>query len=228
MTFGVPPMIPLLTTTSTVMCPHGGRRMLTTTNTEALVDGAPVLLQTDHASDRRLPVHAGRRPDALRDDPLGRPARRRRRSTSVPVLLQTSVGLCFNAAQAPQGVGDRGADAATRAWDVMNSHGALQRPPSRVPVPHRHRRPHRRAGIGCRARARRAAATAADQPRRAPVPARVRRRRAQAGVRAGVRRAARRGQGAHHAGAVALARPAAHGRDDRGRRGDSTRRRRSR
>ena len=78
--------------------------MLTTTNTEALVDGAPVLLQTDHASCRRLPVHAGRRLHALRSDPLGRRRRRRRRSTSVPVLLQTSVGLCFNAAQAPQGV----------------------------------------------------------------------------------------------------------------------------
>ena len=40
-------MIPLLTTMSTVMCPHGGQAVLITTNTEALVDGAPVLLQTD-------------------------------------------------------------------------------------------------------------------------------------------------------------------------------------
>ena len=30
-------MIPMLTTTSTVMCPHGGMAMLITSNTQALV-----------------------------------------------------------------------------------------------------------------------------------------------------------------------------------------------
>ena len=40
-------MIPILTTTSTVMCPHGGQALLLTSNTEALIDGAPALLQTD-------------------------------------------------------------------------------------------------------------------------------------------------------------------------------------
>src|SRR2546421_657908 len=40
-------MIPLLTTTSTVMCPHGGQATLGTTNTDAVIDGAPALLQTD-------------------------------------------------------------------------------------------------------------------------------------------------------------------------------------
>lgn len=37
----------LLNTMSTVMCPHGGKVVLTTTNTTVLVNGAPALLMTD-------------------------------------------------------------------------------------------------------------------------------------------------------------------------------------
>ena len=94
-------MIPILTTTSTVMCPHGGMAQLITTNTEALVDGAPMLLATD--------VHpiVGCTFTPVSYSPCLTirwvSAATRTSIRNVPVLLQTSVGLCLNAAQAPQG-----------------------------------------------------------------------------------------------------------------------------
>jgi hypothetical protein len=96
-------MIPLLTTTSTVMCPHSGQAMLTTTNTEALVDGAPVLLQTDQHPVVGCPFTVGvvYTPCVLIRWSTGAT---QTKIHEVPVLLQTSIGVCFNAAQAPQGV----------------------------------------------------------------------------------------------------------------------------
>jgi len=94
-------MIPILTTTSTVMCPHGGMAQLVTTNAEMLIRGAPALLQTDLHPVVGCPFTpvayslcvsirwvSGATQTSVRN---------------VPVLLQTSVGLCLNAAQAPQG-----------------------------------------------------------------------------------------------------------------------------
>jgi hypothetical protein len=94
-------MIPILTTTSTVMCPHAGQAQLITTNTEAKVDGAPMLLQTDvhpvvgctftpvvYSPCVAIRWISGAAQTQIR---------------GVPVLLQNSVGLCLNAAQAPQG-----------------------------------------------------------------------------------------------------------------------------
>jgi hypothetical protein len=94
-------MIPMLTTASTVMCPHGGMAQLITTNTEALIDGAPVLLQTDMHPIIGCPFT----PVAYTPCVLIRWVTAATKTTihDVPVLLQTSVGLCLNAAQAPQG-----------------------------------------------------------------------------------------------------------------------------
>jgi len=94
-------MIPILTTTSTVICPHGGMAQLLTTNTEALIDGAPALLQTDvhpivgcpFTPVVYTPCVSIRWVTAATQTSV----------RNVPVLLQTSVGLCLNAAQAPQG-----------------------------------------------------------------------------------------------------------------------------
>ena len=94
-------MIPILTTTSTVMCPHGGMAQLVTTNTDALIDGAPALLQTDvhpivgctFTPVSYSPCLTIRWVSAATQTSI----------RNVPVLLQTSVGLCLNAAQAPQG-----------------------------------------------------------------------------------------------------------------------------
>jgi hypothetical protein len=94
-------MIPILTTTSTVMCPHGGMAQLLTTNTEALIDGAPALLQTDIHPIVGCPFT----PVAYSPCVSIRwvTAATQTSVHNVPVLLQTSVGLCLNAAQAPQG-----------------------------------------------------------------------------------------------------------------------------
>jgi len=95
-------VIPILTTTSTVMCPHGGMAQLFTTNTEALVDGAPVLLQTDVHPIVGCPFT----PVAYSPCVLIRwiTAATQTSLRNVPVLLQTSVGLCLNGAQVPQGM----------------------------------------------------------------------------------------------------------------------------
>ena len=96
-------MIPILTTASTVMCPHGGSLKLTTSNQIAIISGAPALLLTD--------VHqVGGCPFLL---PNGKPqpcvtARWTSGATQaklwdIPMLLQNSVGLCFSAEQIPQG-----------------------------------------------------------------------------------------------------------------------------
>jgi hypothetical protein len=94
-------MIPILTTTSIVMCPHGGMAQLITANTEALIEGAPALLQTDVHPIVGCPFT----PVAYSPCVLVRwiTAATRTSIRNVPVLLQTSVGLCLNAAQAPQG-----------------------------------------------------------------------------------------------------------------------------
>lgn len=95
-------MTPVLTTTSTVMCPHSGLANLTTSNTLWLVAGAPVLLITDLHTVSGCSFAPGSVPTpclmirwvtaATQTNVFG-----------IPVLLQTSVGLCLNAAQAPQG-----------------------------------------------------------------------------------------------------------------------------
>jgi hypothetical protein len=94
-------MIPILTMASTVVCPHGGMAQLITTNTEALIEGAPVLLQTDLHPIVGCPFT----PVAYSPCVLIRwiTAATQTSVHNVPVLLQTSVGLCLNAAQAPQG-----------------------------------------------------------------------------------------------------------------------------
>ena len=94
-------MIPILTTSSIVMCPHAGQAQLITTNTEAKVDGAPILLQTDvHPVVGCTFTPVAYSPCVTIRWVTGAVQTNIR---GVPVLLQNSVGLCLNAAQAPQG-----------------------------------------------------------------------------------------------------------------------------
>ena len=95
-------MSPMLTTTSTVMCPHAGQAILTTSDTQALVDGAPVLLLTDQHAIAGCAFAPGgvlspcvtiQWVTGATQSLIG----------GVPALLQTSVGLCLNALQVPQG-----------------------------------------------------------------------------------------------------------------------------
>lgn len=94
-------MIPILTTSSTVMCPHGGQAQLFSSNTSASIDGSPILLQSDQHPIAGCSFSPGTySPCVLIRWVTGAS---RTSINNVPVLLQNSVGLCLNAAQAPQG-----------------------------------------------------------------------------------------------------------------------------
>lgn len=94
--------VPICTTTSTIQCPHGGRAILLTTNTLMQIQGAFALLETDVHPVVGCPFTPGS---------VYHPCVTIRWSTGatqtnvagVPVLLQTSVGVCYAADQAPQG-----------------------------------------------------------------------------------------------------------------------------
>jgi hypothetical protein len=95
-------MIPILTAASTLMCPHGGQALLSTTNTLALSDGAPWLLQTDvHPIVGCAFAPGGVYTPCLTIQWVS--GATQTQILGVPVLLQTSIGLCLNAAQGPQG-----------------------------------------------------------------------------------------------------------------------------
>ena len=96
-------MVPILTRNSTIICPHGGQVQLATTNVDASADGAKVLLVTDQHPVASCPFAPG---GAASPCMLVRWASgaTQVRVRSVAVLLQTSVGTCYNALQAPQGL----------------------------------------------------------------------------------------------------------------------------
>ncbi len=96
-------MSPLLTIGSTVMCPHGGRAVLSTANTQATVRGQAVLLQTDRHTIAGCPFFIGTVASPCISIQWMTGATQAK-VNQTPVLLQTSVGLCLSAAQAPQGV----------------------------------------------------------------------------------------------------------------------------
>ncbi len=91
-----------LTTSSTVMCPHGGQAILVTSNTIAVLPPGPILLLTDLHPIAGCPFVAGVVPSpclmirwltgTLQSNLYG-----------IPFLLDSSVGLCLNPAGLPQG-----------------------------------------------------------------------------------------------------------------------------
>jgi hypothetical protein len=95
-------MTPLLTTTSTVICPHAGMATLITSNSKAIVQGAPVLLLTDLHMIAGCTFAPGGVPSPCLTIRWVTGATQTS-VDNIPVLLQTSVGLCLNAFQAPQG-----------------------------------------------------------------------------------------------------------------------------
>jgi hypothetical protein len=94
-------MIPILTEASTVICPHGGQAVLMTSNVEAKVDGAHMLLITDRHLIAGCPFFTTVPMPCLSIQWVTAAAQTNLHG--IPVLLQTSVGLCLNAAMAPQG-----------------------------------------------------------------------------------------------------------------------------
>jgi hypothetical protein len=92
----------VLNVTATIMCPHGGRAILTTSNSRLLVGGAPALTMAD--------VHmiAGCAfTIALKPSPCLRiqwiPGSTKLMANGVPVITTENVGLCLSPEQAPQG-----------------------------------------------------------------------------------------------------------------------------
>lgn len=94
---------PILTTGSSIMCPHGGQAVLFTTNTRVTVGGMPALIETDIHPIAGCPFTIG---------PKYSPCIRiqwtagasRAPVGGVNVLVQTSIGQCINAEGAPQGI----------------------------------------------------------------------------------------------------------------------------
>jgi hypothetical protein len=109
-------MSPILTTTSTVLCPHAGQAQLLTTDTVAIIDGAPALLLTDvHLIVGCTFAPGGVYTPCVRIQwVLGATLTN---VNGVPVLLQNSIGLCLNAFQAPQGTAIV-AQVQQRAWGI--------------------------------------------------------------------------------------------------------------
>lgn len=94
----------LLTTASTIMCPHGGQATLFTANVRAYAGGAPVLLETDVHPVAGCPftLPGGKYSPCVRIQWSGGAG-----STPVngtPVLVQSSIGQCYSPEGAVQGV----------------------------------------------------------------------------------------------------------------------------
>lgn len=92
----------ILTTNSTLMCPHGGSVNLQTSNVDVKIQDAPALLVTDIHSVAGCPFMIANAPSPCLTVRWSVGATQ----TNVhgtAVLLQNSVGLCYSAAQAPQG-----------------------------------------------------------------------------------------------------------------------------
>ncbi len=93
----------VLTTASAVMCTHGGQATLFTSNSKVLAQGAPALLETDVHPVAGCPFTVG---------PKYSPCVRIEWSAGskqvtvggTPVLTRSSIGKCFGAEGAVQGV----------------------------------------------------------------------------------------------------------------------------
>lgn len=93
----------ILTTGSTIMCPHGGQATLFTSNTNNFASGMPALLETDVHPVVGCPFTVG---------PKYSPCVRiewssgssKASTTGTPVLVRSSIGQCYSAENALQGV----------------------------------------------------------------------------------------------------------------------------
>ena len=92
-----------LTTSSQIMCPHGGQAILFTSHTKANAVNTPVLLESDIHAVAGCPFTIGTKysPCVRIEWSAGSS------KTSVqgtPTLVQSSIGKCINAEGATQGI----------------------------------------------------------------------------------------------------------------------------
>ncbi len=96
----------LLTTASTMQCPHGGTVQASTSNSAVKADGAFVLLLSDvltiSGCPFQIPVGAGTKPSPCMKVQwvVGEMMLK---VNSTPMLSEGSTGLCFTAESIPQG-----------------------------------------------------------------------------------------------------------------------------
>lgn len=94
----------LLTTASTIQCPHGGKATLFTSNARVMADGAPVLLSSDvHPVVGCAFTLPGPKPSPCVRIEWAAPAGSSDVGGTAP-LVKTSVGKCISPEGAPQGV----------------------------------------------------------------------------------------------------------------------------
>ena len=92
----------LLTSQSTVQCPHGGTVLLTTTNVRVTAGGAFALIQSDVSTVVGCPFTVGTKysPCVLVQWTAGAV----RTSAVSPILTMSSIGICQSPEGVPQGV----------------------------------------------------------------------------------------------------------------------------
>lgn len=93
----------LLTTTSTLMCPHGGQAVLVTPNTRVSALGARVLLESDVHVVTGCPFTVGTTYMPCVRIEWSSGAARAELDGTAP-LVETSIGQCLNAQGGSQGV----------------------------------------------------------------------------------------------------------------------------
>lgn len=99
---------PMLTTASTVLCTHGGTVNLSTNNSSVKAESSAVLLESDEHTvsgcPNQVPLESG---TGTRPEPClkvkWQAGASQCKVDGTAVLLQTSVGTCYNAKESPQG-----------------------------------------------------------------------------------------------------------------------------
>lgn len=93
----------ILTTASTIMCPHGGSVILSTANSKVLCDGMPALLESDVHQVAGCPFMMGTKySPCIRVEWAAGASMVKVNGT--PVLVKSSTGKCFSAENAMQGM----------------------------------------------------------------------------------------------------------------------------
>lgn len=94
----------MLTTASTIMCPHGGQAILMTSNQKVDAMGTQVLLESDvHTVAGCVFTLPGPKPSpCVRIEWSAGATMNQVNGTNV--LLQSSIGTCYSPENAPQGV----------------------------------------------------------------------------------------------------------------------------
>jgi len=93
----------ILTTSSQIQCPHQGKLMLSTKNSKIFIEGFPALLESDINQVVGCTFVAGVVPSPCITVRWTSGAKKVK-VNGTPLLIQTSIGTCYNPSNAPQGI----------------------------------------------------------------------------------------------------------------------------